>query len=76
MMQKYYPIIAALACAVIIGLAGTEERADQYCRDHINQTAYTEIISKLGRYSSSTAIKAEYLKHKDYYDAKEETWDD
>ena len=76
MIRKYYPIIAAVAVALILGLAGNEECADNYCRTHIKPEAYSEIVSKLGRHTSSTAIKAEYLKHKDYYDAKEESWDD
>lgn len=70
MKMKYYPYIAMFVIAVIIGLAGNEECAEQYVRSNINSNALEEIHDKLGAYASAVSIKREYLTHKAYYDAK------
>lgn len=68
--MKYYPLIAFVCIAVIIGLAGNEEYAEQYVRANVNTNALEEIQQKLGTCASATSIKREYLTHKAYYDAK------
>lgn len=69
-MKTVKTILAITAAFLLLGFAGTMDYTEEVIYN-MPQTAYENIVLKLGRKASKQDIVREYMENKNYYDTLE-----